>query len=138
MQFRTGYNYDADSVSLETGLSFEGTETMAQQQFKDECDINTIVKRFGLTGELPNGINMPQSGDFTNVTDFHTAMNLVKQAEDAFLQIPADIRARFDHDPGQVLAFLNDSNNRDEAIKLGFIPKPAETPRTGDGTEGNK
>lgn len=138
IQLRSAYNYDPDEVSKATGLDFEGQETMTQQQFAEECDINTIVKRFGLTGQLPNGINMPQSGDFTEVTDFHTAMNLVREAEQAFLQIPGDVRARFNHDPAEVMKFLDDDKNRAEAIALGFIPKPPEQTRasvdTGDKT----
>lgn len=132
MQLRAPYNYDADQASLEAGVSFDHEPSMTQQQFKDETDINTIVRRFGLTGELPNGINMPRSGDFTDAPDFQTAMNLIRQAEEAFLEIPGEIRARFDHDPAKVIAFLEDEKNRDEAIKLGFIEKPTETTRTGD------
>lgn len=129
IQVRAPYNYDADAVSRETAIDFTGQETMTQQQFAEECDINTIVKRFGITGQLPNGINMPQSGDFTQVTDFHTAMNLVREAEQAFLQIPGEVRARFNHDPAEVMKFLDDDKNRAEAIALGFIPKPPEEPR---------
>jgi len=129
IQVRSAYNYDADKASEETGISFEGTETLTQQQFKEETDINTIVQRFGLTGELPNGINMPQSGDFTNVSDFHTAMNMVRQAEESFMLLPAATRERFNNDPNAVMAFLSDTNNRDEAIRLGMIEKPAEQTR---------
>lgn len=129
---RSAFNYDADVVSRETGVDV-GTEGAAQQQFAEEVDINTIVRRFGLTGQLPNGIGMPQSGDFTEVSDFHTAMNLVRQAEEAFLKIPGETRARFNNDPARVMAFLADGANRAEAIKLGFIEAPPEVAR--DGTE---
>lgn len=127
---RTANNYDRDQVSLENGTAID-PETTTQQQFKDETDINTIVKRFGLTGELPNGIGMPQSGDFTDAPDFHTAMNLIRDAESAFLKVPAEIRARFNNDPGEIINFMENAANRDEAIKLGFIEKPPEVDRTG-------
>lgn len=126
---RTQYNYDPDEVSAETGLAIDPEEGVTQQQFADECDINTIVKRFGMTGELPNGVNMPVIGDFTGITDFHTAMNVVKSAEAAFMELPANIRARFENDPGKVLNFLNNENNREEAISLGILEKPAEITR---------
>lgn len=128
---RSAFNYDSDEVSLQTALPDTGEPSMTQQQFAEECDINTIVRRFGLTGELPNGVAMPQSGDFTGVSDYHTAMNVVRAAEEAFLQIPGEVRARFGHDPARVIAFMEDVNNRDEAIKLGFIPKPVEVSRDG-------
>ena len=50
---RTPYNYDVDEVSAETGLAcFD--ESLTQQQFKEESDINEIVRRFGLTGQTPD------------------------------------------------------------------------------------
>lgn len=130
--FRAGpFDYDSDVVSLESGISIpEGKfEALTQQQFREECDINTIVKRFGLTGELPNGIGMPVSGDFTGVSDFQSAMEVVRKSQEAFMALPAETRARFANDPARVLAFLDDEKNRDEAIKLGMIPKPVERTR---------
>lgn len=126
---RTAYNYDADDVSRETGMAIDPAETVVQQQFAEEVDINTIVRRFGLTGELPNGIAMPVSGDFTQATDFQTSMNLLRQAQEAFMELPADIRERFANDPARVIAFVEDDKNRDEAIKLGIVAKPPEKTR---------
>lgn len=66
---RTQFNYDVDAVSEETGLKCEdGTRT--QQQFKDECDINEIMRRFGKTGQVPSNVRAPMYGDFTEVGDF--------------------------------------------------------------------
>jgi len=127
--FRGAFAYDADAVSRETALWIDEAESVVQQQFAEECDINTIVKRFGLTGELPNGVAMPVSGDFSGVTDFHSAMNIVRQAQEAFMELPGDIRERFANDPSKVMAFLENPENRDEAIKLGLVAKPAEVPR---------
>lgn len=101
-----------------------------QQQFRDECDINTIVTRFGITGELPNGVNMPVSGDFTGVVDFQSAMNLIRQSQEAFYELPADIRERFANDPARVIAFLDNPNNRDEAVKLGIVASPQKLRET--------
>lgn len=129
MFVRSAYNYDADVVSRETGMAIDPSESVVQQQFAEEVDINTIVKRFGLTGELPNGVNMPVSGDFTGVTDFKTAMDLISQSNAAFAELPAEVRARFGNDPSKVIAFLDDERNRDEAIQLGIVAKPPERTR---------
>lgn len=129
MFFRTGYNYDADAVSRETGREFDEAESVVQQQFREECDINIIVKRFGLTGELPNGIHMPVSGDFSGITDFQSAMQLVREAQESFNELPAHVRERFGNDPGRVMAFLEDDKNRDEAIRLGMVERPVERTR---------
>lgn len=52
---RTPYNYDMNAAGDESGLRCEDA-TRAQQQFKEESDINTIVARFGLTGEMPDNL----------------------------------------------------------------------------------
>lgn len=130
--FNTGYNMDADAVSNESAIVFED-ESLAIQSAEEESNINTIVRRFGLTGELPNDLRMPRSGDFTNVPDFHSAMNMVRQAQEEFLRVPADIRARFNNDPQRFMNFFEDESNRDEAIKLGLVvPNPInEKPPSG-------
>ena len=122
---RTPYNYDTDEVSNETGLVCP-EPTMAQQQFRDEADINTIMERFGRTGELIAPVRMPQYGDFTGVSDYHTAMNAVIEAQTSFDALPAKVRARFDNDPGRFVEFCLDDNNRDEAVKLGLVAPKVE------------
>lgn len=121
---RTPYNYDRDLASAESGLLCED-ESLAIQSEKENADINTIVRRFGLTGELPSDFKMPQSGDFIGVPDFHTAMNLIRATQEEFLKVPAEVRARFDNDPQRFMAFLEDDANRDEARKLGLL-KPVD------------
>lgn len=127
MFFRTGYNYDVDQASLESGLECKDP-SLAQQQFAEEADINTIVNRFGLTGELPTGVRAPTYADFDEAIDYHTAMNVVVAARESFMAMPADVRARFANDPGAFVAFCSDENNRAEAEKLGLIVPGAAAP----------
>lgn len=131
MKFRHGYESAEERMkwSDECGISFDPEEGLAQQQFAEEVDINTIVKRFGLTGQLPENLRMPVSGDFTNITDFQSAMNLVVQAKEEFERVPAEVRARFANDPGELMAFLEDEKNREEAVKLGLVSAPPEKTR---------
>lgn len=117
---RTPYNYDMAKASDESGLACRD-KSLAQQQFKEESDINTIARRFGLTGELPSNVPMVLQGDFTNVMDFRGAMDLIVQAREAFDAQPAAVRARFDNDPQKFLDFTSDVKNLDEAIKFGLI-----------------
>jgi len=120
---RTPYNYDVDLVSDETGLKCEDP-SLAQQHQKEESDINNIVARFGLTGELPFADRQPRYGDFSAVTDYHSAMNAVRSASEDFMSLPADLRARFHNDPAELIEFLSLDANRDEAIKLGLVNPP--------------
>lgn len=114
------FNYDADAVSMETGLECKDV-SLTKQSFAEECDINTIVRRFGLTGELPTNVRMPSYGDFTGLGDFRDAMNAVVAAREAFDLMPADVRARFHNDPAEFVDFCSDEKNFEEAGKLGLV-----------------
>ncbi|MEO5351179.1 MAG: hypothetical protein H7836_16280 [Magnetococcus sp. YQC-3] len=127
MFIRSFGNYDVDQASVDNGLAC-CDDSLAVQSAEEESNINTIVRRFGLTGELPNDLRMPISGDFSGVPDFHAAMNMVRSAQEEFLRVPADIRARFSNDPQQLMSFLEDDSNRDEARKLGFLKAPDPVP----------
>jgi len=117
---RTPYNYDTIAASNESALACE-EPTLAQQHFKDECDINHILRQFNVTGLLPENPLSPRYGDFTNIGDYHSALNAVIAAEDEFMALPAHIRARFDNDPANLIDFLDNESNKDEAITLGLL-----------------
>jgi len=127
--FRTPYNYDTDAASNESGLHCEDA-SLAQQHFKDECDINNILRQFNITGLLPEVPLSPRYGDFTGIGDYHTALNQVIAAEDEFMSLPATLRARFENDPAQLIEFLDNPQNLKEAISLGLVnEKPVEMPQ---------
>lgn len=130
MFFRNGYNYDRNKISYETGLKCED-KSKTQQNQKADSDINTIVKRFGLTGQLPTNVRMPQYGDFTEITDYQTALNAVISAKNEFAKMPAEIRKRFNNNPQEFVEFFSDENNRDEAVKLGLVKKKEGLPPEG-------
>lgn len=123
VKVRSPLNYDADVVSRATMLgNFEPTR--AQQQFKDEVDINTIARNFGMTGRLPECVRMPTFGDFADVVDYQTALNAARRASQSFMEMPAEVRLRFNNNPQEFLEFCSNGANRDEAVKLGLISSP--------------
>lgn len=123
-ELRAPGQYDADKLSDITGLRCP-EPTLTQQQFQKEADINHIAEQFGLTGEMPQLLRIPTAGDFEGIFDYQTAMNTIVEADRAFMTLPAKLRARFENDPAQLLDFLHDEENRDEAIRLGLVPKPS-------------
>lgn len=120
---RSPYNYDTDKASDESGLACKDVSLAVQSQ-RDEVDINTIVRRSGLTGQVPENIRLPEYGDFTGVGDYRDAMNAVIGAEKSFMLIPADIRAKFDNDPQVFLEFCSDASNRDALKEMGLLKAP--------------
>jgi len=111
-------------VSLDVGVD-SGGPSLTKQSFKDECDINNILRKYIKTGVLNASVKAQQMGDFSNVGDYHQAMNTVIAAHDAFMNLPSKIRERFDNDAGNFLAFMSDAKNEAEAVELGLaVRKP--------------
>lgn len=121
---RSPFNYDREAVSDATGLRCEDPSLAVQDQ-RDEVDINTIVRRFGLTGKLPEDVRAPTYGDFTGIGDYQQALNAVIAADAAFMEMPAEVRARFDNDPARFVDFCSDKANADEMAKLGLLSPEA-------------
>lgn len=126
IKLRAPFNYDTDEASLESGLACEDP-SLAQQQFKDESDINVIMERFNRTGEVIAPVRLPEFGDFTEVSDYHTALSRVREAQETFEGFPAHIRARFENDAGRFVEFVMDDANMEEALALGIVERPGHT-----------
>ena len=84
---RSAYTFDTDAVSNETALD-TGEDAVTQQCFKDECDINILLTKFAVTGHLPENVRVPQYVDFEEAFDFHSSMNVIRAAEEAFNAMP--------------------------------------------------
>ncbi len=109
---------------------YEWGHSRTKQSFKDETDINLIMARHKASGVIDH-LNTHQGdyGNFIGYQDYHTSLNQILEAEDAFLTIPAKTRSIFDNDPGKFLAFVQNPDNLDEMIELGLAPpKPVKPP----------
>lgn len=111
--------------SVKTAISFPNA-TMTKQSFKDECDINTILLKYQKTGFMDPAMVRARGsfGDFTSYDDYHSSLNQILEAQDAFEALPSSMRKRFGNDPGELLAFLEDPANNEEAVKLGLRQAP--------------
>lgn len=115
-------NYRSERPSV--GIKFDD-KSLAVQASRDECDINTIVKKYLRTGELP-GLREGVYADISEMPDLAAAIQMVSDADQAFMALPAEIRRRFDNDPVNLVAFAQDHNNLAEAISLGLaVAKPS-------------
>lgn len=123
---RSSFNLDREANSLQAGLAIPDNEDeqLTQQQFKDETDINVLLQRFAITGQMPQGVRMPTYGDFTDVGNFQEALEALAGAQDAFMQMPAEVRDRFANDPGRFVDFCSNPNNAEEARRYGLVTEP--------------
>lgn len=104
-----------------------GGTSLTAQEYKDESDINVIMKRY--TAGDSSVVRM--GGVFADVSelgDFSSHLEVVRRATEDFAALPADIRARFGNDPAALVAFLADSSHDDEAVKLGLKVRPVIQP----------
>lgn len=98
-----------------------------KQEFAQESDINYIMERYRVTGQLPaGGSRAAVFADVSEIGSFANVLERVHAAEVSFNSLPASLRSRFRNDPVQLIEFLQDSRNRVEAVKLGLIPKKEE------------
>lgn len=97
-----------------------------QQQFKEETNINNIMSRYKTTGLVPQTQRRPIFGDFMAL-DFQQMMNSISDVEQNFASLPSRIRGRFKNDPYQLLRFVEDPANIEEAIKLKLLAPPPTT-----------
>lgn len=121
-KFRTPY----DGIRVK-GLSFEGELSLTKQSFKDECDVNNVLKRYRETGLFPTDMGPGMYGDFSEVTDFQSAFEAIQEANAAFASLPANIRDYFKNDPATFIAFAEDPNNLDAMVDMGLATKRLKT-----------
>lgn len=121
---RAPYNYDMFEASQASGLVCP-EESLAVQSMKDECDINVIVDRFGLGADMPLNPRMPLTEDFLETVDYRSALDKLREADEAFYSFPAHIRAQFANDPARLCDFVADPANVEKCREWG-LARPVE------------
>lgn len=126
IKFRTPY----DGSVLKSVVDCSVEPSMTKQSFKAECDINNIMAKYYKTGLIDHVVNAQvKYADVSKVVDYQTALNTVMEAEDSFMSLPSQIRAKFENDPTKFFDFVNNPSNLDEMVNLGLAErKPAPDP----------
>ena len=117
LKFKTRFDTHAPRT-----YAFQTTgESITQQQFKAECDVNNILAKYKRTGMLSH-IQKHQGnfGDFSSIEDYQSSLGKLMQAQQSFESLPSELRAKFENDPAQLISFLSDEKNNAEAVKLGL------------------
>lgn len=119
MQIRSRYAL-GDPVK---GLEFL-EPSLTQQQFKDECEIESLLKAHNLSqvmGIVNNHGQQPLYGDVSDIPDFHDAQNHVARATEYFEGLPSDVRSRFNNSLSEFLTTLNNPDARDALTEMGVL-----------------
>lgn len=100
--------------------------SLTKQEFKEESDINQIIKKYHQTGELPIRSGAIYA-DLSKITDYQDLRLRITEFEDYFDSLPAKIRSQFSNDPSQLVEWATDPRNYQEAVKMGLqVAKVAE------------
>ena len=98
-----------------------GGDVVTHQSFKDECDINLIVRRHAQTGLWDHvAKRQPHYGDFSEARDLADAVELVNQANQGFMELPAAVRKAVQNDPVKLLQAMADPLAFDALVQLGL------------------
>ncbi|QXP08346.1 MAG: internal scaffolding protein [Arizlama microvirus] len=119
--FRTAYEHRKCDIS-----SFE--PSLTKQSFKDECDINNILKKYIASGSLEHRKNIEDGSyfDVSDVGDYQEALNKVIETNNLFASLPSRVRFQFGNDPSKFLEYVNNPANEQELTEtgiLGLLPK---------------
>lgn len=104
-------------------------ESRTKQSFKDECDVNNVVRRYATTGMLSHvSPRQPTYGDFSVVRSFEEAIELTAQIGDQFAELPSVVRAAADNDPLRFLEMLTNQIGVQTLMDAGLKFDQAEVP----------
>lgn len=99
----------------------EDNKDMARQEYAQEADINYMLSRFGIT--QPRGA--PTYGEWDDTIDLQTAIAAVETAQEAYRELPEELRRKF----GSMTDLIAAINNGSLVIKKDAEqPPPAAVP----------
>lgn len=105
--------------TIHTGVS------ITRASFRDECNINSIMAKALKGGHVPINPKSALFGDVSNMGTYHEMNMRLQEIQDEFNRnVPAEIRLKFGNDSGRFADWLQNPENKDEAIRLGLLEDP--------------
>lgn len=127
-RFNWRHQYDAerDAKEGDAAATINLEESLTQQSFREDADLNVLARRFGLS-DIPVGTYDPDAfRDTTNDPELAELLDIQRNAKNQFLALPAKLRKRFHNSPNELWAFVTDPENAEEALRLGLLHKIQE------------
>jgi phage internal scaffolding protein len=113
---------------VDPGIDCSSDEILTEQSHIPECDINTILARYEKTGQFEDTPRTIENafGDFGDIPDLQTVLNVGIEAQNAFMELPAKTRKRFNNSPAELWDFIHNKENLEESVALGLREKREE------------
>lgn len=119
VKFKTAYGDRVRSQFATTG------ESLTQQSHAQAADVRNIIKQYDRTGLIANvNKGVAQYGDYSEINEYAEALNMVREANESFAQIPSHIREQFGNDAGVFFEFATDPKNKQKMIQMGLAEAP--------------
>lgn len=98
---------------------------LTRQEFRDESDLNILLKKFGAGGLLAHDV---QYGQLDYDTDLATAIDSMDRLILTFRKLPQELQDKY-RTPGAMIAAHNTGELKDDlqAIEAAKTPTPAAT-----------
>lgn len=115
------------------GIDFSDEESLTKQEFAGEVNINNIIAKHRQTGVVTHiERRIPQYGDYSFANSLHDALDLVMEADEEFMRLPASVREKAHNDPARFFEMLATESGEKELTEAGLH---ANIPREGDGND---
>ena len=116
---------------------FETTgESLTQQSHAEAADVRNIIKQYDRTGLIANvNRGIAQYGDYSEINEYAQALNMVREADASFAELPSEIRQMFGNNAGAFFEFATNPKNSEKMIELGLKKKPEVKPEVSTESE---
>lgn len=123
-----------------TRQGFETTgESLTQQSHSAAADVRNIIKQYDRTGLIANvNKGVAQYGDYSKINEYQVNLNMVKEAEQSFGELPSEIRQQFNNNAGLFFEFATNPKNSEKMIQMGLKEKPYTEVTENNGMEHTK
>lgn len=137
------YRVDFDSFRESEDAALVTAEIRTKQSFKDQCDINKMLKKAQQQGSMSHLMKYPELvyGEFDGEMDLLTAHGRIAKANEIFADLPSEIRSEFNGDPLAFVTFAADPANNARLAEIlpaiaepgRYFPNPVQRGGTGAG-----
>jgi hypothetical protein len=104
----------------------EYNDGRTKQAFKDQCDINKILKKAQVKGGLAHVQKYPEAvyGEFDGEFDLLAAHGQIQKANAIFSELPAEVRREFDNNALEFVKYANTLSPGELVEKVPAIAEP--------------
>lgn len=110
-------------LRVQTLFDSEKEPSLTQQHMAPACDINNIMAKYQRTGAIDHATKYEGRYFDVPAIDYQEALEQIRTANGMFAELPATLRAEFNHDPATFLSFIQSDPSRDDLERLGLVPR---------------